>query len=43
MTVLDNIMTGRNLKMKASFLQQALSGGSCEAARRWKIAARSRR
>jgi len=27
MTVLDNIMTGRNLKMKSSFLQQALYWG----------------
>jgi len=28
MTVLDNIMTGRNLKMKCNFLQQALYWGS---------------
>src|SRR5438094_8538125 len=27
MTVLDNIMTGRNLKMKCNFLQQALYWG----------------
>jgi branched-chain amino acid transport system ATP-binding protein len=28
MTVLDNIMTGRNLKMKSNFLQQAVYWGS---------------
>ncbi len=28
MTVLDNIMTGRNLKMKSNFLQQALYWGA---------------
>src|SRR5256714_14493346 len=27
MTVLDNIMTGRNLKMKSNFLQQAVYWG----------------
>jgi branched-chain amino acid transport system ATP-binding protein len=37
MTVLDNIMTGRNLKMKTNFLQQALYLG---AARREEIAHR---
>jgi len=30
MTVLDNIMTGRNLKMKCNFLQQALYWGSAQ-------------
>ena len=43
MTVLDNIMTGRNLKMKASFLEQAIWIGR---ARREELAqprARSRR
>jgi len=28
MTVLDNIMTGRNLKMKSNFLQQAVYWGA---------------
>jgi branched-chain amino acid transport system ATP-binding protein len=39
MTVLDNIMTGRNLKMKTNFLQQALYLG---AARREEIAHREK-
>jgi branched-chain amino acid transport system ATP-binding protein len=39
MTVLDNIMTGRNLKMKSNFLQQALYWG---AARREEIEHRAR-
>ena len=39
MTVLDNIMTGRNLKMKTNFLQQALYLG---AARREEIAHRAK-
>jgi branched-chain amino acid transport system ATP-binding protein len=39
MTVLDNIMTGRNLKMKASFLQQALCS---RAARREELEHRAR-
>jgi len=30
MTVLDNIMTGRNLKMKSSFLQQAVYWGAAK-------------
>ncbi|HLQ01526.1 MAG TPA: ABC transporter ATP-binding protein [Burkholderiales bacterium] len=30
MTVLDNIMTGRNLKMKSNFLQQALYWGAAQ-------------
>src|SRR5580765_74394 len=30
MSVLDNIMTGRNLKMKANLLQQALRWGKAE-------------
>src|SRR5712675_2476072 len=30
MTVLDNIMTGRNLKMKSNFLQQALYWGAAK-------------
>ena len=41
MTVLDNIMTGRNLKMKASFVEQALLDWPARAkswttARRWR-------
>lgn len=39
MTVLDNIMTGRNLKMKTNFLQQALYLG---AARKEEIAHRAK-
>jgi branched-chain amino acid transport system ATP-binding protein len=39
MTVLDNIMTGRNLKMKSNFLQQALYWG---AARREELEHRAR-
>jgi branched-chain amino acid transport system ATP-binding protein len=39
MTVLDNIMTGRNLKMKSNFLQQALYWG---AARREELAQRTK-
>ncbi len=39
MTVLDNIMTGRNLKMKTNFLQQAFYLG---AARREEIAHRAK-
>jgi branched-chain amino acid transport system ATP-binding protein len=38
MTVLDNIMTGRNLKMKSNFLQQAVYWG---AARREELAHRA--
>ncbi len=39
MTVLDNIMTGRNLKMKSNFLQQAVYWG---AARREELAHRAK-
>ncbi|MDQ6620501.1 MAG: ABC transporter ATP-binding protein [Pseudomonadota bacterium] len=39
MTVLDNIMTGRNLRMKANFLQQAIWLGS---ARREELANRAK-
>jgi branched-chain amino acid transport system ATP-binding protein len=39
MTVLDNIMTGRNLKMKSNFLMQALYWGP---ARREEIAHRKK-
>ena len=43
MTVLDNIMTGRNLKMRCNFLQQALWVGPRASARSSSTAARSRR
>ena len=42
MSVLDNIMTGRNLKMKTNLLQHALFWGP-PSARRSSIARRSRR
>jgi branched-chain amino acid transport system ATP-binding protein len=41
MTVLDNIMTGRNLKMKSNFLMQACTGGR-RGARKSPTASRSR-
>ena len=43
MTVLDNIMTGRNLKMRATFLEQAIWLGPRDAARSSRTARRSRR
>ncbi len=42
MSVIDNIMTGRNLKMKCNFLQQACAPGPGPARRDWRTASWSK-